>query len=240
VELSALAHSQVKRASELSPEVAGHGDDRMLPVAPALRDLFPGGGLRRGATIAIAPGASPGATSLMLATLAAAAQAGSWVAIVGVPGLGPLAAHELGIALDRMALVPRPGVSFDRVVATLLDGFDIVVAAPAGAVPLASVRTQLASRARQHGSVLVPFGPLAWDGADITLRTEGSVWHGLERGRGRLRARSLTVVARGKGASARPRHATLWLPHHPDIAEIAEPSAAARPRLSVVRGRAEH
>ncbi len=202
----------------------------MLPVTPPLRELFPDGGLRRGSTVAVMPGSSPGSTSLMLALLAAASQAGSWVAIAGVPDLGALAAHEMGIALDRMALIPRPGVSFDRVVATLLDGFDIVVAAPTGVVPAAGVRAQLASRARQHGSVLVPFGPLAWDGADITLRTEGSVWHGLGWGRGRLRTRELTVVARGKGAASRPRRATLWLPHAPD--DLA--TAPARPKLSLV------
>lgn len=236
----------MKRASELSPEVAGRGDDRMLPVAPPLRELFPDGGLRRGSTVGVAPGSSPGATSLMLALLAAASQAGSWVAIVGVPDLGPLAAHELGIALDRMALVPRPGVSFDRVVATLLDGFDIVVAAPTGGVPAASVRVQLASRARQHGSVLIPFGPLAstWDGADITLRTEGSTWHGLGRGNGRLRTRALTVVARGKGTSSRPRRATLWLPHYPDTPDTPDTpgtpdapgvlDALTRPRLRLI------
>src|SRR5687767_1892607 len=122
----------------------------MLPVTPTLSGLFPEGGLRRGSTVAVMPGASPGATSLMLAMLAAASQAGSWVAVAGVPDLSPLAAHEMGIALDRMAFIPRPGVSFDRVIATLLDGFDIVVAAPAGGVPSASVRAQLASRARQH------------------------------------------------------------------------------------------
>lgn len=222
-ELSTL----VKRASELSPDVAGRGTDQMLPVLAELSELFPSGGLRRGSTVSVAPGRSPGSTSLMLALLAAASETGSWVAVVGVPDLGVLAAAELGIALERLALVPRPGVMFDKVVATLLDGFDIVVATPQG-MPSAGVRGQLAARARQHGSVLVPFGQKAWEGADIRLTTEGSVWHGLGRGRGRLRSRELTVTARGRGAVSRPRTVKLWLPG-PAVEEH-------RPRLTVISG----
>jgi hypothetical protein len=240
----------VKRASELSPEIAGLGADRMLPVLPMLGDLFPGRGLRRGSTVTVARGTSPGATTLMLALLAAASKLGSWCAIVGVPYLGLVAAAEMGLALERTALIPHPGAQHDKVVATLLDGFDIVVAAMPGRLS-PTLRTQLAARARQHGSVLIPFrghggttgqgahpagwptSPAApgelqgrdWEGADVALSTEGSTWHGLGRGQGRLRSRELTVVARGRGAAARPRKATLWLPGPP----------IERPRLAVVR-----
>src|SRR5262249_3330408 len=146
----------VRRASELGPEVAGLGSDRMLPVAHQLADLLPGRGLRRGSTVAVSRGISPGATTLMLALIAAASKGGSWCAIVGVPHLGLVAAAEMGIALERTALVPYPGAHHDKVVATLLDGFDIVVAATPGR-PAPMLRSQLAARARQHGSVLIPF-----------------------------------------------------------------------------------
>jgi hypothetical protein len=202
-ELSTL----VKRASELGADIAGLGTDRMLPVAPYLRELFPGGGLRRGSTVAVTAGR--GATTLLLATLAAAAQAGSWCAVVGMPQLGLVAADEIGISLERFALVPHPGPQWTNVVSVLLDGFDAVVVAPAGQVA-ASVRTQLAARARQRGSVLLPLGD--WDGADMTLSPERSLWHGLGKGMGRLRRRELTVCARGRGAATRPRRTTFWLP----------------------------
>jgi hypothetical protein len=225
---SEAALTLVKRASELSPEVAGLGADRLLPVLPPLAGLFPGGGLRRGSTVAVSRGRSPGATTLMLALLAAASKAGSWCAIVGVPALGLVAAAEMGVVLERTALIPHPGAHHDKVVATLLDGFDIVVAATLGRPPPA-LRSQFAARARQHGCVFVPLrepgGATDWEGADVSLSTEGSTWHGLGSGRGRLRSRELTVVARGRGAAARPRQVSLWLPGPP----------VERPRLAVVR-----
>jgi hypothetical protein len=218
----------VRRASELDPGVAGLGTDRMLPVLAPLAELLPGRGLRRGSTVTVSRGSSPGATTLMLALLAAASKLGSWCAIVGVPALGLVAAAETGIVLERTALVPYPGAHQDKVVATLLDGFDIVVAATQGP-PAPTLRSQLAARARQHGSVLIPFrghdGGADWEGADVALSTEGSTWHGLGLGQGRLRNRELTVVARGRGAAARPRRVTLWLPGPP----------IERPRLALVR-----
>ncbi len=211
--------------------MAGLGADRMLPVLPELRELFPGQGLRRGSTVAVRP--TPGlggSTSLLLCLLAAASQGGSWCAVVGLPQLGLVAAAELGVSLDRLALVPFPGPQWTGVVATLLDGFDIVVIAAAGPVA-ASVRAQLAARARQRGSVLMPFTAGGWEGADISLTPEKSTWHGLAWGKGRLRSRELTVCARGRGSAERPRRSTFWLPGPP----IPPPEPTPRIRLSVVR-----
>ncbi|GAA1603540.1 hypothetical protein [Catellatospora bangladeshensis] len=207
-----LQHASVRRASDLTDERAGLGVDRMLPVLPELRELLPGHGLRRGSTVAVAPAGAPGcggATSLLLALLSAASSAGSWCAVVGLPTLGLAAAAEMGIALDRLALVPHPGPQWTTVTGALLDGFDVVVAAPTGPVA-ASVRQQLAARARQRGSVLMPFGD--WDGADVVLTPVAGAWLGLGRGHGRLRCRELSITARGKGAAARPRRVTMWLP----------------------------
>ena len=224
-QLSLVVTPGLKRASELAPSVAGRGADRLLPVRSELRDLFPDSGLRRGSTVAITSGR--GATTLMLATLAAASQAGAWCAVVGMPQLGLVAANEIGVILERLAFVPHPGTQWTNVVSVLLDGFDIVVVAPIGQVAT-SVRTQLAARARQRAGVLLPFGD--WDGADLTLTPEKSVWHGLGNGRGRLRQRELTVCARGRGAAVRPRRVTTWLPGPAPL-----PEAPRRGHLSVVR-----
>ncbi|WP_373313844.1 hypothetical protein [Planosporangium flavigriseum] len=221
----------IRRASDHAAEA--FGSERLLPVLPELRALLPGRGLRRGATVAIATvGTAPevsveglarpthqahqtqqarstGATSLLLALLAAASGAGSWCAVVGVPTLGAVAAAEAGIALDRLALVPYPGPDWATIVAALLDGVDIVVAAPPG--PIApSTASRLAARARQRGSVLVSYG--RWDGADITLDAVRGVWHGLGQGRGRLRCRQLTIMSRGRGAAAAPKRTEVWWP----------------------------
>ncbi|BCJ45413.1 hypothetical protein GCM10010168_79490 [Actinoplanes ianthinogenes] len=188
------------------------GAHRMLPVAAELGNLLPGGGLRRGSTVAVAGGRAAragGGTSLMLALLAAASRAGSWCAVVGLPALGALAAAETGIVLERLALVPEPGPDWPTVVAALIDGVDVVVTAVPGPVS-ASIASRLAARARQRGSVLMPFGD--WSGADVTLQVSRGRWEGLGDGRGRLRRREVTVVANGRGAAARPRELTLWMP----------------------------
>ena len=202
--------------------------ERLLPVLPELRGLLPAGGLRRGSTVAVTlRGPGPfGATSVLLALLAAASAAGSWCAVVGMPTLGLVAAAEFGIALDRLALVPDPGPEWPAVVAALLDGVDVVVAAPPGpvAAPLAG---RLAARARQRGSVLVPYG--SWSGADVVLETAGGGWQGLGRGRGRLSRRELVVSRHGRGAAALPRQATVWIP-----CPALEPETLPTPLLEAV------
>jgi hypothetical protein len=206
----------VRRASEHAEPA---GVERSLPLAPALCPLFPGGALRRGSTVALAP-VNPGTTSLLFAVLAAASAAGSWCAAVGLPDLGLVAAAEAGVVVDRLALVPQPGPEWPGVVAALLDGVDIVVLAPPGTVAPAVV-SRLAARARQRGAVLIPMGSGGWSGAELTLEVVASAWHGLGHdlghgdlghGRGRLGRHEVEVLARGRGAAARPRRAHLWLP----------------------------
>jgi hypothetical protein len=197
--------------------------EQSLPVSAPLRPLLPGGALRRGGTVAIA--ATPGATSLLFALVAEASAAGSWCAAVGLPRLGLVAAVEAGVAVERFALVPYPGPDWAAVVAALIDGVDVVVVATPGSVA-APVASRLTARARQRGAVLVPVGQ--WPGADLTLAVTGTTWHGLGQGRGRLRSHELEVYVQGRGAAARGRRATLWLPDAP-ARELAErPLAPAR------------
>jgi hypothetical protein len=187
---------------------------RVLPVHGELAQLFPWGGLRRGGTVAVR-----GSTSLLLALLAEATANGSWAAVVGMPDLGVLAAAEYGVAVDRLALVPRPGSQWSAVVAALLDGVDLVAVATASH-DLARWRSasqlgdaparRLSARARHRGAVLLPFGP--WPGADLELSCEYTGWTGLGDGHGHLRRREVVVRARGRGAAARPARANLLLP----------------------------
>jgi hypothetical protein len=222
----AAAAAVVQRASELDGSGERSGVHRVLPVLDALRPLLPGQGLRRGGVIAIRKARAPGqqqpeepvaGTSLMLALIAEASRTGSWCAVVGVPTLGAAAAAELGIALERLALVPYPGSEWVTVVAMLVDGVDVVVAAPPGPVA-AHVASRLAARVRQRGCVLVPL--VSWSGrypgADITLEAVHAVWDGLGQGHGRLRCRRVTISARGRGAATRRRQVQVWLPATPD------------------------
>lgn len=176
---------------------------RVLPVHAELAGLFPWGGLRRGSTVTVR-----GSVSLLLAVLAEATAAGSWAAVVGIPCLGVRAAAEYGVAVERLALVPRPGSQTTAVVAALLDGVDLVVV-PATELRGANAR-RLSARARHRGSVLLPYGD--WPAADLELACLEAGWSGLGDGSGYLRQREVVVRAQGRGAAARPSKASLLLP----------------------------
>src|SRR3954451_10084986 len=138
-----MAGRMINGAAALAELVRAAGDTdepgvhRVLPVAPELSGLVPSRGLRRGGPVAVATGReapASGGTSLLLALLAEASRSGSWCAVVGVPSLGAIAAAESGIALDRLPLVPDPATEWATVVAALIDGVDVVVAAVPGPV----------------------------------------------------------------------------------------------------------
>ncbi|MGQ0574918.1 MAG: hypothetical protein ACT4RN_12035 [Pseudonocardia sp.] len=181
----------------------------VLAVVEPLAGLFPGRGLRRGATVAVPDG--PAATSLLLILLAQASGAGAWIGVVGRPELGLVAAAEAGLRLERVALVPRPGADLVAVTAALLDGLDVVVVAGAQRAGVrAADRQRLAARARQRGAVLVPLG--SWPGADAELACTSVHWEGLGAGAGRLRSRRASVRLRGRGLPPAGRSAELLLP----------------------------
>ena len=191
-----------------------HREQQRLPVLPALEDLLPGGGLRRGATVSVGAAAGVGgATSLALALVAQASTAGSWVAAVGLPSLGLVAADELGVALERLVLVAAPERdAWGGVVAALVDGFDLVIlpAGRAGVRPADARR--LVARARERGTVLVQLGSGWPEGADLALQITRARWEGIDDGHGHLQARKVRVTRRGRGEAAPPRRADLWLP----------------------------
>jgi hypothetical protein len=204
-----LAAGELRRAAVLpvGPKVEhgpAAGIDQGWPVTTALADLLPTGMLSRGSVVPIL-----GSTSLLWAMISAASQAGAWVAVVGMPEAGVLAAVEHGIVLERLALIAHPDELWPTVVAALLEGVDLVVAQPPGQLT-AAVGRQLAARVRQRSAVLLL--TRAWDGAHTTLTASEQQWYGLEQGRGRLRARQLTVTATGRGRLARPRQVRVWLP----------------------------
>ena len=174
-----------------------------------------------------------GSTSLLLALLAEPTAGGSWAAVVGMPDLGVLAAAELGVAVDRLALVRHPGADLPAVVAALLDGMDLVVA-PRARLTDAQAR-RLSARARHRGAVLLDGG--AWPGADLELHCARSRWDGIGDGAGHLDRREVTVQARGRGAAARPTRATLQLPAPGGgIAPVAPSVAASRRRAAPAGG----
>jgi len=201
---SVLQRVPVVLASTLGERFDVPGGRPPFPVVGPLAPLLPGGGLRQGSVVAVR-----GSTALLLALLAAATAQGVWAAVVGVGDLGVLAAAEVGVVVQRLALVPRPGSDPAPVAAALLDGMGLVALAGVDRMP-SGARRSLAARARQRGSVLLPFG--RWPGADVELSCRAEAWHGAEAGHGRLRSREVEVLAVGRGAAAQSRATRLLLP----------------------------
>src|SRR3984957_2299711 len=202
-------------------------ETRVLEVPGPLGALLEGG-VRRGSTLVVD---SPlGGVSLALSLVAAATVEGAWAAAVGLPSLGLLAAAELGVRLERLALVPVPRDRWPVVVAALLDGMDLLLLGLPGRARAADAR-RLIARAREQGTVLVvlePPGSPCWPEApDLRLSVAAAAWDGLGCGHGYLRSRRMDVVVRGRRAAARERRVSMWLPGYAaDLPEVVAPGLA--------------
>jgi hypothetical protein len=192
--------------------------EAVLPVLPALRELLPGGGLRRGSVV------TAGRWSLLCLALAAGASAaGAWCAVVGLPQLGVAAAAGAGLDPGRTLLVADPGAGWPQVVASLLDGCELVLLRPPDR-PSAQARRRLEATVRRSGGVLVVAGD--WEGAQTGLLIAHQEWEGIGPGHGRLRARRAQVVAQGRGVAAQPRARWLWLPGPDGSVTVADEAGA--------------
>jgi hypothetical protein len=227
----------------------------MLPVLPALRGLLPRGGLARGTVVTVAE------FGLLALALAAGASAdGAWCGIAGVPEAGVLAAAALGLDAERTLLVPDPGHAWAQVVASLLDGCELVLLRPPARAPTprapgthgthgahgahaahgAQARQRLEATLRRGRGVLLVVGD--WPGAQVRLRVLTQGWTGLGDGHGRLRACCAQVMADGRGELTVPRSRWLWLPAEDGRVTVAEPAdipvldSPAAHRLQVASG----
>jgi hypothetical protein len=219
-------------------------DQERLPVLPPLEGLLPGRGLRRGSSVSVGAVAGiGGSTSLALALVARASATGSWVAAVGVPSLGLVAADELGVALERLVMVAAPERdAWGGVVAALIDGFDVVILQPGrGGVRPADAR-RLVARSRERGTVLLQLGTGWPEGADVALEISRARWEGVDDGHGHLQARKVRIEGGGRGEAAVPRRVDLWLPGPAGGVEgvlsspVGPTAPAARPRRPLRAG----
>jgi len=158
---------------------------------------------------------------LSLALLAGASADGAWCGIAGVPEAGVLAAVGLGLDAERILLVPDPGHAWPQVVASLLDGCELVLLRPPARAS-AQVRQRLEATLRRVRGVLLVAGD--WPGAQVRLRVTTQGWTGLDDGHGRLRACCAEVVADGRGEAAMTRTRWLWLPAEDGSVTMADPA----------------
>jgi hypothetical protein len=174
--------------------------ERTLPTPADCADLFAEGGLVRGRTLSTA---GPAATTVMLRLVAAAVEAGGWMAVIDVPTLGLDAASELGIALERVVAIDTRGADdvdagvWADVVAAAADGFEVLVTRVPGDVRPSTLR-KVVTRLQQRGVVMLVVGdpgPLACDGV---IDTGHQVWAGVGAGWGRLERRVVEVTATGR------------------------------------------
>jgi hypothetical protein len=187
---------------------------RTLPVPKPLAPLFPGGSLRRGSTVTVAGHPGHGATTLALALLAAASEAGSWCAAVGLPDPGVVAAAGLGLDLRRVVFVPHPGAGWAEAAGDLLSGVDAVLVRPPGRARLTAAR-HLTARARDRQAALVVLleGTASWPvGGDLALSVGDVEWEGVGRGHGYLGGRRARVRVSGRRAAGLGGERALWLP----------------------------
>lgn len=184
---------------------------RVLPVPDVLAPLFPWGGIQKGTSLSVG---GNGGWSLAMAIMSEALGAEGWLAIVGVPDVGLVAASEFGVRLDRVVIVETPPLhQWPTVVAALLEAVDVVAIAPDSRVGPRDAR-RLGARAREQGSVLLHLDAAStWPTAvDVGLEVQVDQWQGLGYGHGCLQARQATVSSIGRRSAARRTEVSVWLP----------------------------
>ncbi|MEL7978349.1 hypothetical protein AAG589_20960 [Isoptericola sp. F-RaC21] len=187
-----------------------------MPVEP-FAAVLDGGRLPVGAASVVA-----GSSSLLLALLAVSQRDGDWIALVGMPGLGLLAAVDAGVALDRLVVVPDVAGRGAETIAALLDGMAYVVAGPATGLTPAD-RRRLTARARERGGGIVSTNE--WEHTALRLHATAR-WSGVDAGAGYLRHCELDVDRQARGRTERW---TLTLPMPElDWSTPAQPGAARR------------
>jgi hypothetical protein len=212
----AITSAPLTNLKALLGQTAVLAHDRTMPVGKPFEDIIPGAVLVRGQVVSLCGLAE---VSLALAMAAPSTQLGSWLVVVEHPDrfeVGAGAADELGVVVDRTVIVSLPAdpaLRFADVVATLIEGFDVViVSAELPLSPAAGRRLQARLRTR-GGVVMVVGGSGCWQ-PDLVLRSAAvgpqGGWQSLHD-EGRLRSRQIVVEVEGRRQGATHRH-RLWLP----------------------------
>jgi hypothetical protein len=233
---AAAGSTALERVAQLTKPIV-RADELLHPVDARLQAVLPWAGVKKGSVI------ETRSRALGWLLVAEAAKLGSWVAAVGVPSPSWAAAAELGVPLDRIAVISTPPVEVaGTVLAALADAVEFVLVDPSVNIRPHELR-RLIARVRERRGVLVSFGEVgaAWEGVDVRLSVTQSRWHGLGNGHGALTGREVDVHAVGRGAAMRPRNTTMWLQGTPERwadptnVEVSEDREVAEVRQQEVR-----
>jgi hypothetical protein len=208
-------------------------DEQLHPVDERLHAVLPWSGLRRGSLI------ESSSRALGWLLVAEAARAGAWVAAVGINSPGWAAAAEIGVPLERLAVITSPPAEVAAtVLGALVDAVEIVLVDPSVNIRPHELR-RIAARVRERKGLLVACGEVgsAWEGVDVRLRVTGTTWHGLEQGHGALCGSKVDIEATGRGAAFRPRRTSLWLQGGPTRWADAESGAESGGQSQAVSAR---
>jgi len=175
-ELTGTHSSGIETGAQFAQRVSARAEAGFgpVPVAPALASLLPSSGLERGGVYACA-GDAP--MSLLFSLVATATSVGSWLACVDVPRVGLMAAHEYGVALQRVMCVSTGGhtQSYAQVVGALVDGIDLVVVS--SPTCSAAETRRIVARAKASGSVLIILGRAGQLSPDVVLSSSTPELH---------------------------------------------------------------
>lgn len=195
-------------------------DDRPpLPVHAALAHIFPHG-LARGAITTIND------STYTALTLIAQATTTGWVAIIGAPDINYVAAHDIGVNLHKLIVIPDPADHTAEVIATFIDALDLILLGPAIALTPAEQRN-LNARARDRGTHIITQTP--WPKAHVGLTATPGAWNGVNHGLGRLTQCTYTLTCTPK--HGRPTRDTLT--HHDGTPHTSPHAHAGSPSESL-------
>ncbi|UCR88732.1 hypothetical protein [Mycetocola spongiae] len=225
-------------------------ESQPLPTSEPVARLLPGRALRAGAVYSVQD-----SVSLAMALMAGPSAAGAWCGVVGLPEFGLEAAAQIGINLERLVLVPRPGREWLEVTAALADVVTVVLASPPSRLPAGEV-ARLSSRLRQRGATLITLGD--WPQSEATLRARGSRWEQIGAGHGYLGSREVGIDITDRAGRARrgalrfPEAGGVALPQGPGVFPVegearsgraaagAEGTPAAAPARGIGSGPSPH
>jgi len=210
----------------------------LIPVPEVFHQVLPGTGLQRGWATTVT-GSTSGRV-LAWALLSEVTRSGGWIAAVDVPGIGLLAASEVGLSIERVLVVTNVDAqSWASTMGALIGSVDAVVYGNPRHRVQPSTHRKLISRCRERGTVLMELAcgdtfsrnstPIE---ADIAFDVRPSNWSGIGNGYGRLASRTVNVSVSGRRAQGRTRNATFVVPDVDGaIRAVTEP---VDPVLSIV------